>query len=99
MQNLDSANRSLLADARAFPDGQPEAEEVVVFELLVPGAAKVPPQRQYLEVASLVVLPSSVSSTVPSTIVTDLRVSDTARRLTWKVTATLTAPPAQARRH
>jgi hypothetical protein len=93
MQNLDPAICSLLAEAHGFPDGPDEAEAVVVFELLVPRAAKVPPLRQYLEVAPLLVLPSSVSSTVPGTIITDLRVSNTVRHTTWNVTATLTVPP------
>ncbi|MBF9220670.1 hypothetical protein [Hymenobacter ruricola] len=92
MLNLDPAIRSLTAEAHAFPDGPEEAEEVVVFELLVPGASKVPPIRQYLEIAPLIVHKSSVSSTVSSGILADLQVSDTARRISWSATATLKAP-------
>ena len=92
MQNLDSTIRSLIAEAHSFPDGQSESEEVVVFELVVPRASKVPPIRQYLEIAPLIVLQSSVSSTVSSGILADLQVNDTARRISWNATATLKAP-------
>jgi hypothetical protein len=98
MINLDPAIRSLTAEAHAFPDGHDEAEEVVVFELLVPRASKVPPIRQHLEVAPLIVRPSSVSSTVSAGILADLQVSDTARRISWNATATLKAPAQSPRR-
>jgi hypothetical protein len=75
-----------------FPDCDDEAEQMVIFELLVPTAAKVPAPSLHREVAKLMVHQASVTSTVPSVIITDLRVNNTAVASAWCVTASLTEP-------
>jgi hypothetical protein len=73
-----------------------ETEELLVFEFAVPVSAKVPPARQRIEVAKLLVQQSSVTSTVPGKVLMPLRANNTSVGAAWCITATLTAP--QARR-
>jgi hypothetical protein len=69
-----------------------EEEQVIVFELVVPVGAKVPAPRQHVEMAKLVVSQTSVTSTVPAKVITQLRVNNTAMGAAWCTTATLAAP-------
>ena len=64
----------------------------MVFELVVPVAAKVPAPRQYLEVAELVVRQASVTTTVRCKALTLLQANNTALGAAWCITATLAAP-------
>ncbi|MBF9239586.1 hypothetical protein I2I05_19495 [Hymenobacter sp. BT683] len=69
-----------------------EVEQLVIFELVVPVAAKVPAPRQPLEVAKMVLRQGSVTSTVPGKILTQLRANNTALGAAWCITATLAVP-------
>ena len=92
MQNLDSALYTP-TESDDLPDGPDKVEELVVFRMVVPAAAKIPALRQYVEVAKLLVQPNSVSSTVPGSMVTQLRVNNTAQSTAWCITATVATPP------
>lgn len=85
----DTSNPDKVATRSLSPTND-ETEYFVIFELVVPGAAKVPVTRQYIAVAKLV-RPASVTSTVPSQIPAYFRASNTARRAGWCITATLAA--------
>ena len=74
-----------------FSEDVEAVEQLVVFELLVPVAAKVPALRQRVEVAKLLVQAASITSTVPGTALARLQVSNTAMRAGWCITATLAA--------
>lgn len=95
MQNLDKIFEAGAVEMCCFPNSDAEAEEMVVFELVVPMAVKVPPPRQRVEIAKLVVQQASVTSTVPNTIVTQLRANDTAQATAWCVTVALVVPQSQ----
>lgn len=95
MRNLDAIAFISTVEPCCFPASEEEAEDVVVFELVVPRAAKVPPARQHLEVAKLLVRETSVTSTVPETIFTQLRANDTARATAWCITVALVVPQSQ----
>jgi hypothetical protein len=97
MENLDKTLINHASSLGGYPETEEDTESKVVYELIVPMAAKVPAPHQHIEYAKLVVQQSSVTSTVPSTIITDLRVNNTAVALAWCVTATLVAP--NTRRH
>ena len=94
MQNLDNAPNSGNVAMHCFADCEEDAEQLVIFELVVPVASKVPAPRQHIEVAKLVVQQASVTSTVPGKIVTQLRANNTALNAGWCITATLVAPQA-----
>ncbi len=96
MQNPNKTRDPGNVEMCSFADCEEEIEQLVVFELVVPVAAKVPALRQHLEVAKLVLRQTSVTSTVPAKIVTQLRANNTALGAEWCITATLAAPgPAQ----
>ncbi|MDB5234243.1 MAG: hypothetical protein JWR44_1236 [Hymenobacter sp.] len=94
MQNIDKMLTGNI-EMSCLPDFEQESEQLVVFELVVPVAAKVPAPRQHVEVAKLVVQQASVTSTVPGKILTQLRANNTALGAAWCITATLAAsqPP------
>ena len=93
MQNIDKIQNASNIEFNCLPSCSEEAEELVIFELVVPGAAKVPAPRQYVEMAKLVVRQCSVSSTVPGQILTQLNANNTAAPGSgWSITATLPAP-------
>ena len=98
MQQLDNTQSAGNVEVHCFSDCEDEAEQLVIFELVVPRAAKVPAPRQHVEVAKLVVQQASVTSTVPAKIITQLRVNNTAHSPGWCITATLAAPQQQVRR-
>ena len=85
----DTCNSGNVA-LRHLPQPDDETEYFVIFELVVPGAAKVLVARQYIAVAKLV-RPASVTSTIPSQILAHFRASNTARSAGWCITATLAA--------
>lgn len=94
MHNSDKppgCSRHSNVELLCFPEGAGEAGETVVFALVVPDAAKVPAPRQRVEVAKLVVQRTSVTSTVPPTLLTQLWANNTALHAAWCMTATLTA--------
>ena len=97
MENLDNMPSNSTLAMCCFPDADDDCEPLVIFELLVPVAAKVPAPRQHVEIAKLMVQQGSVTSTGPGTIITQLRVNNTASGSAWCITATLVAP--QTRRH
>ena len=94
MQNIDKLLTGNI-EMNCLPDFEEETEQLVIFELVVPRAAKVPAPRQHVEVAKLVVQQASVTSTVPAKILTQLRANNTAKGAAWCITATLAAsqPP------
>jgi hypothetical protein len=93
MPNLDHALRSANLEIGGVSDNADDADQpvVVVVQLLVPRAAKVPALHQHLETSRLQVRPASVSSTVFSSLLVNLQVSNTARHTDWSTTATLQA--------
>ncbi|WP_210515689.1 hypothetical protein [Hymenobacter terricola] len=92
MQNLDHTPGPGNVEMCCFPTCDEETEQVVVFELVVPVAAKVPAPRQRVAVAELVVQQASVTSTVRGKIYMQLRANNTALGAAWCMTATLAAP-------
>ena len=68
-----------------------DPEQPVVFELIVPRAAKMALPDVQPEVGSLILRENSVTTTVPDKLYLELRASNTALRAAWCVTATLTA--------
>lgn len=92
MQNTDKTPSTATVEMFCFPETDEEAEELLVFELVIPVAAKVPPPRQRVEVAKLLVQQASVTSTVPGKILMPLRANNTSVSAAWCITATLTAP-------
>ncbi|MGY3087051.1 hypothetical protein ACVWYF_000077 [Hymenobacter sp. UYAg731] len=67
-------------------------EQLVVFELIVPKAAKVALPGLQPEIASLTLRPNSVMTTAPDKLYVQLQASNTATRAGWCMTATLAAP-------
>ena len=97
MQHFDKAIHHLAVDTANFSECPEDADDTVVFELVVPRAAKVPAARPTIELTKLVVQLASASSTVPSSALTELRVNNTAHGADWCITATLQAPRLPAR--
>ena len=95
MKNLDNILEANAVEMCCLLDSGAEAAEMVVFELVVPKAAKVPPPRQRVELAKLVVQQASITSTVPRTIITQLRANDTAQATAWCITVALVVPRSQ----
>ena len=92
MQNLDQIPGPDTVELNCLPDYSPESEQLVIFELVVPVAAKVPAPRQRVELAKLVVRQASITSTVPGKALALLRANNTALGAGWCITATLTVP-------
>ena len=88
MLNADSHRPSYI-------ESEPEdAEPLVVLEWAVPTAAKVPAPRQRVPMATILMRPASITSTVPAKVITELRANNTVLPTSWCTTATLTAMPA-----
>jgi len=98
MQNSELSHLPGNAALHSCPNCEEEEDQLVVFELVVPRASKVPAPRPRLEVAKLLVQQAAVTSTVSEKSLTELRANNTTHSLGWCVTATLAAPPA-ARQH
>ncbi|MBD2767885.1 hypothetical protein IC235_08260 [Hymenobacter sp. BT664] len=92
MQNVDNPLNPGSLEVSHSADCYEETEQVVIFELVVPRAAKVPAPHQHVEVAKWLIQATSVTSTVPGEVLTQLRVNNTALGSAWCMTATL-APP------
>ena len=90
MQNLDNTYSAAKVEMCCFSDGE-EDEHLVVFELVVPVAAKVPAPQKCPAVAKMLVRETSVTSTVRSGSLTPLRTNNTALGGAWCTTATLAA--------
>lgn len=75
-----------------FSECEEDLDNLVVFELVVPVGAKVPPPRQHIEIAKLVVRQTAISSTVPSQMPAPLHANNTALSAGWCITATLATP-------
>ncbi|MBH8557211.1 hypothetical protein [Hymenobacter negativus] len=71
-----------------------DLEQLVVFELIVPKAAKVALPRLQPEIGPLTLRENSVTTTVPGKLYMQLQASNTATRAGWYMTATLAAAPA-----
>ena len=84
MQDVDSHRPSYI---EANPN---EAESMVVLEWAGPTAAKVPALRQRLPMATIMLRPASITSTVPAKVITELRANNTVLPTSWCTTATLT---------
>ena len=97
MLTVDTPPDPAHLELRCTSDSAEETEQLVIFELVVPGAAKVPAPRQHVEVAHWAVRQASVTSTVPGKVLQQLRANNTAKGAAWCVTATLAAPPARRR--
>ena len=95
MQNFDQTSASGSVEMRSFADCE-ENEQLVIFELVVPVAAKVPALSQPVAAAKIV-QSASISSTVPGQILTQLRTNNTALSSAWCITATLAATRDPAR--
>ena len=89
MQKLNKTFASASLKPPCFADCE-ENEQLVVFELVVPVAAKVPALNQPVAVAKIV-QPASITSTVPGQILAPLRANNTAQGTAWCITATLAA--------
>ncbi|GAB3866936.1 hypothetical protein GCM10028824_08220 [Hymenobacter segetis] len=68
-----------------------ELEQLVVFELIVPKAAKVALPRLQPEIGPLTLRENSVTTTAPGKLYVQLLASNTATQAGWYMTATLTA--------
>ena len=69
-----------------------DLEQLVVFELIVPKAAKVALPRFQPEIDALTLRENSVTTTVPGKLYLQLQASNTAMRAAWCVSVTLAAP-------
>ena len=88
MLTADTANLQLCCVSNL----DEETEQLVMFELVVPGAAKVPAPRQHVAAALWAVQQASVTSTVPGKVLQQLPANNTALGAAWSFTATLAAP-------
>lgn len=70
-----------------------DQEQVVVFELIVPRAAKIALPRLQPEVGPLTLRENSVTTTVPGRLYVQRQASNTATQADWCMTATLAAAP------
>jgi hypothetical protein len=92
MQKLYKNSDTSTLAMNCEPNEDDESTQVVVFELVVPKAAKVPALRQQIPTASLLMRPASVTSTVPGRIFIQLRANNTALGAAWCTTVTLPVP-------
>ena len=97
MQKTTKMLRSLANETAGFSEYSEETLDTVVFELVVPRAAKVPAARPPFQLVKLAQL-TSASSTVPGPVLTELRANNTALGANWCITATLPTPRLSARR-
>ncbi len=97
MSNSDPTTHVSTVEVNCLSQSSEEAESLVVFELVVPGAAKVPAPQHPLEVAKILLRQGSITSTVPGKILTQLRANNTALRADWCITATLAVPQPRRR--
>jgi hypothetical protein len=99
MRNIDKIQNTGNIEFNCLPNCSEEAEELVIFELVVPGSAKVPAPRHHVEMSRIMVRQCSVTSTVTGKVLTQLNANNTAAVATgWSITATLAAPR-RARRY
>lgn len=91
MQSLHCFPRPDTVQSQCLADCDDETEQLVVIELLVPVAAKVPAAHELVQ-ATKPMRPASITSTGCDETLSLLRANDTARRTGWCFTATLAAP-------
>jgi|GEM_PF-3848435 len=91
MQSPDYFPSPDTVQLQSLTDCENEIEQLVVIELMVPVAAKVPAARQFVQ-ATKPVRPASITSTVCDESLSPLRANNTALRTGWCSTATLAAP-------
>lgn len=96
MQHIDAPHPSH-PESDALTSGANEDEALLVLQWAVPTASKVPAPRQRVPAAIITLRPSSVTSTVPAVVITELRANNTVLPTSWCTTATLTARPVAAR--
>ena len=92
METPDYYPNSDTIQLQCLTDCEEELEQLVVIELLVPVAAKVPAARQLVQAIKPVRL-ASITSTVYDKSLTPLKANNTALAAGWCFTATLAAPP------
>jgi hypothetical protein len=89
MQKLYKTSDTSTLNMRCEPDIEEESVDLLVIELVVPVAAKIPVLRQPMSTAAPQLRPASVTSTVPGKIYLQLRANNTASSPAWCTTATL----------
>lgn len=92
MQAPDYSPKADTIQMQCLTDCEEELEQLVVIELFVPVAAKVPAARQLVQ-ATKPVRQASITSTVYGKSLTPLQANNTALGAGWCFTATLAAPP------
>ena len=92
MQTPDYSPNSDTIQLQCLTNCEEELEQLVLIELLVPVAAKVPAARQLVQAIKPVRL-ASITSTVYDKSLTPLKANNTALAAGWCFTATLAAPP------
>ena len=92
MQAPDYSPSSDTIQMQCLTDCEKELEQLVVIELLVPVAAKVPVARHLVQ-ATKPVRQASITSTVYDKSLTPLQANNTVMTAGWCFTATLPAPP------
>jgi hypothetical protein len=91
MQNRDKDAGISSLQLACCAQCEEDLEQLVVFELIVPRAAKVASPRPQPEVGPLTLRENSITTTVPGKLYVQLQASNTATRAGWCMTATLSA--------
>ena len=94
MQNVDAQLPSY-NEPDGPASGADETEALLVLAWAVPTAAKVPAPRPRVSMATIIMRPASITSTVPAKVIIELRANNTVLPTSWCTTATLTAAPAR----
>jgi hypothetical protein len=97
MQHVDELLPSHI-EPNTAASGADETEALVVLAWAVPTAAKVPAPRQRVSMATIIIHPASITTTVPAKVIIELRANNTVLPTSWCTTATLTAAPARIAR-
>ncbi len=92
MQHVDSQLPSPV-EPDGPASGADATETLVVLAWAVPTAAKVPAPRQRVSMATIIMRPASITSTVPAKVIVELWANNTVLPTSWCTTATLTAAP------
>lgn len=93
MQYRDQEAGTDLVQPAGCAQAEADQEQLVVFELIVPRAAKIALPRLQPEIGPLTLRENSVTTTVPGRLYVQLQASNTATRAGWCMTATLAASP------
>ena len=91
MKNIDKASVICDVNMRCFNDYDEAGAQLIIFELVVPMAAKVPAPQRHPEVSKLLVQPAIMTSTLSSKALTQLRANNTSVGAAWCISVTLAA--------